>query len=478
MTDQRLPHSTPEAQGVSSAAILKFVEEAEKTLHELHGFVLVRHGAVIAEGWWQPYAPDVQHMLFSLSKSFTSSAIGLAVAEKRLSVNDSVLSFFPEYAPETVSENLAAMQVRHLLSMGTGHLQDTTISLRQEGPQGSWVRAFLALPVEHAPGGPFVYNSGATYMLSAIVQKVSGMTLLEYLQPRLLAPLGIEHATWETSPEGINMGGWGLNITTHDIACFGQMLLQKGVWKGERILSEDWVAQATSKHISNGDDPESDWAQGYGYQFWRCRHNAYRGDGAFGQYCLVMPDQDAVLAINSGLGDMQEPLSLVWKYLLPEMKEHALPENLAGQAALTDRLASLALVPPAGMSATATAERVNGRTYHFEPNSAEIRTMTFAFEPQGSYWKVLDAKGEHTIALGMAAWQFSESTFANPDYTRLAASGMWTADDTFQITLRSYETPFYSTFTCVFAGDDLKVQSKMNISFGPTEAPEMVGHAG
>src|SRR5262245_38947833 len=206
----QLPRSAPEAQGILSSAILAFVEAAERNIHELHSFMLLRHGAVVAEGWWSPYAPDRPHMLFSLSKSFTSTAVGMAVAEGRLSVDDPVLSFFPEDTPEQVSENLASMRVHHLLSMSTGHAEDTTKGLREQ-PEGNWARAFLAAPVEHQPGTHFLYNSGATYMLSAIVQRLTGMTLLEYLRPRLFEPLEIENPTWETCPRGINVGGWGLN---------------------------------------------------------------------------------------------------------------------------------------------------------------------------------------------------------------------------------------------------------------------------
>ncbi len=314
----KLQHGSPERHGIASSAILGFVEAVEQQIHDLHSFMLLRHGSVLAEGWWSPYAPERPHMLFSLSKSFTSSAIGLAVMEGRLSVDDRVLSFFPDETPAQVSENLAAMTIHHLLSMSTGHAEDTTSYLFKAQGE-SWVKTFLALPVEYEPGTHFLYNTGATYMLSAIIQKVTGEKLLDYLTPRLLEPLGIEGAEWEESPQGINTGGFGLSVKTEDIAKFGQLYLQKGLWHGNRILSESWIATATSSQISNGDDANSDWAQGYCYQFWRCRHNAYRGDGAFGQFCVVMPEQDAVLAITSGLDDMQAVLNLVWEHLLPAM---------------------------------------------------------------------------------------------------------------------------------------------------------------
>jgi CubicO group peptidase (beta-lactamase class C family) len=233
------PRSTPAAQGLSAAAILSFVERAEASIEALHSLMLVRHGHVIAEGWWSPYGPKLPHMLFSLSKSFTSTAVGLAVAEGRLTVQDRVLSFFPQDAPAEVSENLAAMRVRDLLSMSTGNADDT-FGPMHEAADGNWVRAFLARPVEYAPGTHFLYNTGATYMCSAIVQKLTGQTLLDYLTPRLFAPLGIEGARWESCPRGINHGGTGLHVRTEDIARFGQLYLQKGLWQGQRLLSEAW----------------------------------------------------------------------------------------------------------------------------------------------------------------------------------------------------------------------------------------------
>ncbi|MFI5270212.1 MAG: serine hydrolase domain-containing protein, partial [Chloroflexota bacterium] len=245
-----LPRSTPEAQGIPSSAIQAFLDAAEQDVQHLHSVMLLRHGHVVAEGWWTPYGPGDPHMLFSLSKSFTSTAIGLLVAEGRLSIDDSVLSHFPAEAPPEPSRFLQAMRIRHLLSMSTGHAADTTRAVFGHTTP-DWTRAFLAQPVEFEPGTHFVYNTAATYMLAAITQRLTGMTLVEYLQPRLFAPLGIATPTWETSPEGINLGGTGMSATTEDIARFGQLYLQRGVWQGARLIPEAWVAEATAFQVSN-----------------------------------------------------------------------------------------------------------------------------------------------------------------------------------------------------------------------------------
>jgi CubicO group peptidase (beta-lactamase class C family) len=328
-----LPRSTPESQGVSSAQIRKFIETADQTVDTMHSFMLVRHGKVVAEAWWKPESPDKRHVLWSLSKSFTSTAVGMAVAEGKFSIDDPVLKFFPEEAPKEPSDKLKAMRVRDLLTMSTGHQEEPKV---REIKDQTWVKTFLNHPVPHKPGAHFQYNTPATFMLSAIVQKTTGQTVVEYLKPRLFDPLGIEDPQWDANPEGITLGGYGLHVRTEDIAKFGQLYLQKGQWNGKPLISADWVALATSKQVSNGSDPTKDWDQGYGFQFWRSRHNAYRGDGKDGQFCIVLPEQDAVIAITANTGNMQAQLNVVWDELLPAFNDGPLPENAEEQAKLKD----------------------------------------------------------------------------------------------------------------------------------------------
>lgn len=328
-SSKALPRSTPEAQGVSSAGLLDFIETANRDVKSMHSFMLVRHGHVVAEAWWKPQSAEMPHVLWSLSKSFTSTAVGLAVAEGKLSINDPVLKFFPDEAPAEVSANLKAMRVRDLLTMATGHQNEPNV--RNET---NWIKAFLAHPVPHKPGTHFQYNTPATFMQSAIVQKVTGQTVVEYLKPRLFEPLGIEQPKWDANPQGISIGGYGLYLKTEDIAKFGQLYLQNGQWQGKQLVPADWIEQATSKQVSNGSDPNRDWDQGYGFQFWRCRHDAYRGDGKDGQFCIVIPKLDAVVAITANTGDMQAELNIVWDKLLPALHDKPLPENKEGIAKL------------------------------------------------------------------------------------------------------------------------------------------------
>ena len=475
-----LPRSAPEAQGIPSSAILAFVEAAEKNVDALHSLMVLRHGHVVAEGWWEPYRRDDPHVLFSLSKSFASTGIGLAIAEGKVSADDTVLSFFPEDAPAEPSESLKAMRVRDLLAMSTGHHAADIEGFSYSSVEPPLTRAFLALPVAHKPGTHFVYNTPASYMLSAIVQKATGATLLDYLRPRLFEPLGIRAPKWDASPQGISLGGFGLSVTTEDIARFGQLYLRRGEWNGRRLLPAEWVDAATARQVANGSNPASDWEQGYGYQFWRCRHRAYRGDGAFGQYCIVMPEQDAVIAITSGVRDLQAVLNLVWEHLLPGMKAAPLPSDEPTHARLGRKLASLSLPPPPGRPTSPVARRVSGRVYDLPKNDDGLEAVSVEFGRESTL--VVRAGGrEHRVPCGRGEWRRGASMpmgrsrlMDEPEY-RVAASGAWTDDDTFTVRACFHETPFCATLRLRFAGDALVLDREMNVGFGPTKRPTLVG---
>jgi CubicO group peptidase (beta-lactamase class C family) len=475
-----LPRSTPEAQGIPSSAILAFVEAAEKNVDALHSLMVLRHGQVVAEGWWEPYRRDDPHVLFSLSKSFTSTGIGLAIGEGKLSLDDAVLSFFPEDAPKDPSENLKAMRVRDLLAMSTGHHAEDIEKFSYSSTDPPLTRAFLSLPVAHKPGTHFVYNTPASYMLSAIVQKVSGMPLVDYLGPRLFEPLGIRDRKWEASSQGVSLGGFGLSVTTEDIARFGQLYLQRGEWGGKRLLPAEWVDAATSRQVSNGSNPASDWEQGYGYQFWRCRHGVYRGDGAFGQFCVVMPEQDAVVAITSGTRDLQGVLNLVWEHLLPGMKAVPLPTDPVLHDRLARKLPSLALPTPAGKSTSPTSRRVSGRIYELPKNEDGIEAVGLELGREATLVVRSDGR-ERRLPVGLGEWRRGGTLpmgrvrlMEEPEY-RVAAAGAWTDDDTFTVKACFHDTPFCATLGLRFAGDALVLDREMNVGFGPTKRPTLVG---
>ena len=310
-------------------AMENFFQGAASEKKDIHSVMIVKNGNVIYSRWQSKGAENTPHVLHSVSKTFTATAVGMAIAEGKMALTDRVIDYFPDKLPANISENLKAMTVRDLLTMSCGH--DTEPSVRNG--QQDWVTAFLAHPVEHKPGTFYLYNSMGTYVLSAIVQKVTGERLVDYLNTRLFIPLHINKPTWETSPQGINCGGWGLYLKTEDLAKMGQLLLQKGQWNGQQLIPAEWVAEMSKKQVESinpgtrieqaaerGMTKEtSDWMQGYGYQMWRCRPGCFRADGARGQYIIVVPDKDAVIAITADVEDLQGELNLVWKHILPAL---------------------------------------------------------------------------------------------------------------------------------------------------------------
>lgn len=469
LTPHALPRSTPEAQGIASADLLRFIDALDTQLNEIHSVMLVRHGRVVAEGWWSPNQPDHPHLMFSLSKSFTSTAVGLAIEEGVLGLDDAVIAFFPDQAPTPPTPHLAAMTVRHLLTMASGQASDAW-SAMVDRADGDWVRGFFDVPVVHPPGAHFVYNTGATYLLSAIVQKATGLKLIDYLRPRLFEPLGIENPTWQDLPQGITAGGIGLSITTEGIAKFGQLYAQRGQWQGKQILPAAWVERATAPQIANAGHPNPDWAQGYGYQFWRCRHGAYRGDGVFGQYCVVLPEQDAVLAITSGLDifDMQQPLALVWDILLPALTDAPLPDDAVAHGRLTERLAGLAHPPVQGLATSAVARHVSGAVYRFDENPLGLHAVRFDFGTDGCTLTLTTATGQDLLGCGHRAWRQGETGIFGQrtlfERARCLSSGAWVAEETYMLVVRLYETPFFQTVEAHFVGDELMLEVRVNVS--------------
>ena len=321
-----LPRAKASAQMDDAfAAYLKAVENCKE---ELHSVMVVQHGKVLEEKF---FVPDTAHVLHSVSKTFTSTAVGFAISEGLLNLDDKIVDIFPESVPENASDTLKRVTIRNLLTMNSGHGTDPTRIIRSN--DGDWVRGFMEWPIEYEPGTCYCYNSLGTYVLSAAVQKVTGEKVVDYLESRLWKPLGIEKPKWQESPAGINTGGWGLFLHTEDLAKMGLCILNGGKFAGKQVIPADWVKEMSASQVPScpagmnltqvaerGLDPAtSDWVQDYGYQMWRCRHNAFRADGAYGQYIIILPDQDAVVVTTAMIGDMQEEINLIWDNLLPAL---------------------------------------------------------------------------------------------------------------------------------------------------------------
>ena len=330
----RLPRGKASAD--LDSAFENYLKAVADSAEDLHSIMVLQHGKVLEE---KQIAPDTAHIMNSVSKTFTSTAVGFAIHEGLLSLDDKIVDIFPESVPADPQERLSAITIRHLLTMNSGHGKDPTYAVRVN--DSDWVQAFMEWPIEFDPGTCYCYNSLGTYILSAAVQKVTGQKVVDYLDTRLWQPLGIEKPFWQESPQGINTGGWGLYLHTEDLARMGQCLLKGGKFRGKQVIPADWVAEMSANQVPSAGaglnemqvkaiqadesnpfraffDPEkSDWLQGYGYQMWRCRHGAFRADGANGQYIIVIPDKDAVIVTTAHIQNMGQELNLIWDYLLP-----------------------------------------------------------------------------------------------------------------------------------------------------------------
>ncbi len=450
-----MERATPESQGVRSAAISAWIDACERTfdggkLGRLHGFVIVRHGKVIAEGSWKPFDTlNETHMLYSHSKAFVSDAVGFLVDDGKLDLDERLAEIFPESAPQEMSENLKAIRVRDLLTMNVGA---DYVDPERKDPSGDWVRLFLANEIGHKPGTRFKYDSCATYMLAAIVERKSGKKLMDFLAERMFGKIGIEKAWSTTSPQGIACGGWGMNMTTRELARFGQLHLQKGRWGGQQVISSEWVALASARQTWSGKSASqadalgssSDWDQGYGFKFWRCKHGCYRADGAAGQYTIVMPDQDAVVSIHAGVRDMQKEIDLVWDHLIPAMGNAALPADESAAGALAARCASLAIPPVSGGAGDAA---FLGKTFSLAENKRGFTSVRF--DRKGSGWACTlgTPAGEQRFPVGCGEWSRGKVRIDTATYEGLgyligeldtAASGGIGADGGFS--MRAYLT--------------------------------------
>jgi CubicO group peptidase (beta-lactamase class C family) len=429
-----LPRSTPEAQGVSSVALLSLIDRLERTGLEPHSLMVLRHGQVIAEGWWEPYHRDGVQLLYSLSKSFTGAAVGVAVDEGHLSLDDNLATLFPEQA-EGAGSRARSLTLHRALSMSTGHRVDTLPSSPEKDP----VAAFFTCEPEEEPGTWFVYNNGATFIAGAAVQLLTGQRLLDYLRPRLFDPLGIETAKWQRDTQGRDLAYSGLHLTTEAIARFGQLLLADGVWNGQRLLPEGWVATASSALTDNSmNDSTIDWRLGYGYQFWQCQHQSYRGDGAYGQYCIVMPEQDAVLVLTSAHQGMQLALDAVWEELLPAFGDSEMPNDAEHLGQLTARLDAARIKPVTGTHAPPSAA---GSTFVHQPTPEHptLRSVTVRATADGVEL-VIDDGELFVVPCVDGGWPAERTPYV--------ASGGWIGPGVFEARIVAVETPHHLLVTC------------------------------
>ena len=445
-----LPRSPATEQGVDPGAVLAFVEAVDTDpAIELHSLMVLRHGHVVAEGWWAPHTPERTRLLYSLSKSFTTTALAFALDEGLVDLDDTAVSYFPEFSDEVTDARSRAITLRHLASMASGHDREMLDEAAERDPE-ELVRGFLLIPPDASPGSVFAYSQPCTYTLAAILQRRAGQRLSEYLRPRLFDPLGIGNVGWQRRPAGRELGFSGLFARTEDVAKLGQLYLQRGRWEGVQLVPETYVEVATSRQVDTPGMENPDWRQGYGYQFWMARHG-YRGDGAFGQFCVVLPEQQAVVAITGGTEAMQAVLDHAWDHLLPGLGSaspdpDALPE-------LADRLGALHL--PARRTRRAPGRWDEWTAAPFPVTSAPdpatgtlLTSVTVARAGDRPEVTIAEPRNSLTFAVTDGEWLVSEPRDARGDAVPVAASGGWLDEHTFLAEVIFLETPHRLDVVC------------------------------
>jgi CubicO group peptidase (beta-lactamase class C family) len=455
-----LPRSTPADQEVDPAAILSFLDAVEKHPDiEMHSLMVVRHGRVVAEGWWAPYSAGRPQLLYSLSKSFTSTAVAFAQAEGLLDLDDTVISHFAEFNADITDPRSRSMKVRHIASMAAGHTRDMMLEAIMRD-LAEPVRGFLLIPPDRAPGTVFAYSQPCTYTLASIIQRNAGMPLTHYLRPRLFDPLGIGHVGWQSFPPGRELGFSGLYARTEDIAKLGLLYIQRGRWGGAQLIPEKWVAEATSEQVSNPDEANPDWRQGYGFQFWMSRHG-YRGDGAFGQFCVILPEQDTVIATTASTPDMQAVLDAMWAHLLPGLGTVSSGVGSPGAESahdqLTARLARLELPACPGTPAPADwGPWSSGPFTNASTVSSQVQPALTSIEvaPRAGGWQIslIEPANALTFPVGTGAWIVSDHTDRNGETIPVAASAGWLDGHTLRVEVIFLETPHRMDITCSLPG--------------------------
>ncbi len=455
--------SSPEEVGIPSSAILRFLDRIEKERIAMHGFVVIRHGKVAVEGYWPPFSAQRFHRMYSVSKSMVSLAVGLMIDEGRLSLGDRVAAFFPDKLPDKVHPYIEQATVRDLLMMATPHSENAYTRYDRD-----WVKTFFHKEPSHPPGTIFAYDTAATVVLTAIVERLSGMPFLEYMRPRLLDPIGFSPGAWcIKTPEGGSWGGSGVLCTLRDMASIALVCLNGGSWYGKQLISQEYVCAARSRQIDNS---QHHGEQGYGYQIWRTRHNGFAFLGMGSQLAICLPDEDFVFACISdtqGQGALGVGIyDALWQELYPALSGACLQEQPQDAARLRDRLASLAFAPPVGEQASPVAGMCSGKWYAMNPNPMGITQTRFTFEGSRGVWEYENAQGRKRLAFGIgtyAAGKFPQEGYfgeqigvASPELYDCLASGAWAQEN--KLNLIVYITDIYLgtlRVTVTFKGDEI-----------------------
>ncbi len=470
MKDKKpLPISSPEACGVSSGNIMRFIGKLERHRLNMHSYILLRHGKIISEGYWKPFCEEKLHRMYSVSKTFTSAAIGLLCDEGRISLNDKIIRYFPDKLPAAVHPYIADMTVRDLLMMATPYSY-STYGLRYS----DWAHTFFNTEPSHPPGTIFSYDTSGSFILNVIVERVTEKPYLEYLREKALGETGFSEDAWcIKSPEGYSWGGSGVMCTTRDLAKFALLFLNGGRYNGKQLLSENYIRSACSKQIDNkttGFNDDTCHSFGYGYQVWMTRSSSFSFLGMGDQLAVCIPEKDMVFvctADNQGYESSRAIIyNALWDEIIDKLSDRAIDENVFDREALIAKNASLEIIPLDGVPESPITERINGIQYILYGNPMGITDTRIHIDGDRGSWEYTNAQGKKQIDFGIG--KCIEGVFPHREYFgdtigqpsgrmyRCLSSAAWVEEHKFMI--RIFITDDYlGNMTAVFSFKDNEI---------------------
>lgn len=453
--------SRPEDAGVSSRAIAAFLDDIEQNNVNVHSFMVIRHGLVAAECWRAPFTAERPHAMYSVSKTVTSTAIAIAEGEGLLSLSDRVRDFFPDYCEGIKDEYLDRLTLEDLISMKSGK----NPSLLADKSKVNWVESYIKAPWYAAPGEEYRYINENMYMLCAVLTRVTGTSVREYLRPRLFEPLGIDMPFWETDAYGTESGGWGIYLKTEDLAKIMLCYANGGKFGDRQIIPADFVAAAGKVQSDNSKNGDLDARMGYGYGLWRCGGaNAYRADGMFSQFGIVFEDYDAVLVVTSGISVEQDGRDFVWKHFPGAFIDESAPAEDTFVEGLSERLASATLVPPETAQRSPLESCIEGRTikmrkkiflnligfplsvmpipvtYMTTDKAGNIDNIVFNFGENECTFTWTEGDEGNSVVCGMDGhYRYGVIRLGQIDY-KVCCNAVWLSGDSLRLDIRPLET--------------------------------------
>ncbi|MCR4577812.1 MAG: beta-lactamase family protein [Clostridiales bacterium] len=484
MQDRLFETVSPESLGIPSVSVIRFLDKMKTYGFPIHSYIVTRHGKIAAEGYTAPFGPDTKHRMYSVSKSFTSVAIGMLITEGRLSLDDTAASFFPEYLPEDPSPYTLRATVRDLLRMATPNEEG---SYNWDSPD--FVRTFFDNKIiKHEPGTIFHYDTAGTTVLMAIVEKLAGKKILEYMRP-LFDALGISKDIWcVETPEGRSWTGSGILCTPRDLLTFGQFCMNRGEWNGKQWVDRQYMTEATTKQIDITTADSSYIRDGYGYQFWMMRRGGFACCGMGCQYAFMDPETDTVMVITAdtqGINNAEDAIKYAYYDLLDAMADGPLPENGEELKRLRQYVTKMPMHP--GSTDSPLAAKVSGVTYDFEDNLFGFKWMRADFEGDKLRLSFEKPNGCFTVDFGMGKWldfifpeKYAGRNIARMDTNyRCITHAVWDSEDTVVGKVMSVDDYLGSfRIQLTFKGDTLTVfMTKHAENFFNDYRGYLAGHA-